>query len=412
MEVSEVPKWREWLIIGLIMLLLYGFILGVIWVEDPLIVLALLGLVIGGVVWWIRQYSDSYARLFALFQRHRRVALGILTVLLVAFPFLQRENPYWIQVAVMSGLFVIMALGLNVMVGNAGLVCLGYAAFYAIGAYTSGLLTLKHDVSFWLALPLAGLLAMAFGFLLGLPALRVRGHYLALVTIAFGLVVQQLLINLEGLTGGTNGVINIPSPQIGSFSLGRPLDLGFITLPFQANFYFLVLILAGLTLFMVYRVSPSLVGLSWNAIREDQLAAQCYGIDLTKNKLWAFAFGAFFGGIAGAVYANMVGFISPENFTYTHSILVLSMILLGGIDSIPGVILGAILLTVIPEKFRAFEDWRMMFYGFIIVLMLLFKPDGLLPARTRKYTSATPAGDGSAKVTSTGAGYLAGQLDN
>ncbi|HHV72093.1 MAG TPA: branched-chain amino acid ABC transporter permease, partial [Clostridia bacterium] len=137
---------------------------------------------------------------------------------------------------------------------------------------------------------------------------------------------------------------------------------------------------------IAYRVSSSLVGLSWNAMREDSIAAQCYGVNLTKNKLWAFALGASFGGIAGAVYANMIGFISPENFTYTQSTLILSMIILGGIDSIPGVALGAILLTIIPEKFRAFEDYRMLFYGVIIVFMLLFKPDGIIPAKSRKYS--------------------------
>ncbi|MFZ5943155.1 MAG: branched-chain amino acid ABC transporter permease [Bacillota bacterium] len=323
----------------------------------------------------------------SLLKKNKGIFYILLYIFLLSFPILSASNPYWIQVGIMAGLYVMMALGLNIMVGNAGLTCLGYAAFYAIGAYTYAILALRFGLSFWVCLPIAGLVVMVFGLLLGLPALRVKGHYLALVTIAFGLVVYQLSLNLEFLTGGANGLMNIPPPFIGGYSFNSPLDLGFIKLPFHANFYYLVLILTGLTILVVIRLSHSLLGLTWSAMREDQLAAQCYGINLTKNKLWAFAFGAVFGGVAGAFYAGMIGFIAPENFTYSHSVLILSMILLGGIDSIPGVIFGAVTLTVIPEMFRAFADYRMMFYGVIVVLILLFKNDGLIPAVSRKFTS-------------------------
>jgi branched-chain amino acid transport system permease protein len=365
---------------------LFALLLLFISLENMLL-FALAGAVVIGLFTWIkRSFSDQLGQIPKLIKENKLTAIIFALILVFVFPITQAGNPYWIQIAIMCGLYVLMALGLNIVVGNAGLACLGYIAFYALGAYTSGLLTLKAGISFWITLPLSGLVAMVFGFLLGLPALRVKGHYFSLITTAFGLVIQQLLINLEGITGGTNGVINIPAPRIGNHSFAAPLDLGFIRLPFQANYYFLVIVLVALGLYIAYRVSSSLVGLSWNAMREDSIAAQCYGVNLTKNKLWAFALGASFGGIAGAVYANMIGFISPENFTYTQSTLILSMIILGGIDSIPGVALGAILLTIIPEKFRAFEDYRMLFYGVIIVFMLLFKPDGIIPAKSRKYS--------------------------
>jgi ABC-type branched-subunit amino acid transport system permease subunit len=366
--------------------LLFALLLLFISIDSIPFIGLTLAVIIGTVVLVKKRFPQSLSIWSKLIRENRTAALVFGLILAIVFPFTQISNPYWIQIAIMCGLFVLMALGLNIVVGNAGLACLGYVAFYALGAYTSGLLTLKFGISFWIALPLAGLVAMAFGFLLGLPALRVKGHYLSLITVAFGLVIQQLLINLEGITGGTNGVINIPAPKIGGHSFASPIDLGFVRLPFQSNYYFLVVVLVALGIYVAFRISNSLVGLTWNAMREDNIAAQCYGINLTKNKLWAFAVGAFYGGIAGAVYANMVGFISPENFTYTHSTLVLSMVILGGLDSIPGVVLGAILLTILPEKFRAFEDFRMFFYGIIIVFMLLFKPEGIIPARERKYS--------------------------
>lgn len=357
-------------------------------VIDNYWICGAIGLVIYLASLFIRRYQPGATdKVQAIFNGNRAAAYGILALLLTTFPILLADNPYWIQVAIMTGLYVTMALGLNIMVGNAGLTCLGYAAFYAIGAYTYGILTSRFDISFWWCIPISALVVMVFGFLLGLPALRVKGHYLALVTIAFGLVVYQLTVNLEGLTGGANGLMNIPAPQIGGYSFNSFLNLGFVTLPFHANYYYLIMVITGLAIFIAHRLSYSLTGLTWNAMKEDQLAAQCYGVNLTRNKLWAFAFGAVFGGVAGTFYAGMIGFIAPENFTYSHSILILSMILLGGIDSIPGVIFGAVTLTILPEKFRAFADYRMMFYGIIIVLILLFKNEGIIPARIRKFTS-------------------------
>ncbi|MDP4127814.1 MAG: branched-chain amino acid ABC transporter permease [Bacillota bacterium] len=367
--------------------LLYGLFLAMILIENYVI---FLGLVLGTfavILGLQKKRPDLYLNLKTILMENKKLSLVALFILLLTFPIIQAQNPYWIQVAIMAGLNVMMALGLNIMVGNAGLTCLGYAAFNAIGAYTYGILSLRYGISFWLCIPIAIVIVMVFGLVLGLPALRVKGHYLALVTIAFGLVVYQLAINLEKLTGGSNGLMNLPEPHLGSYSFNSTLDLGFVQLPFHTNYYFLVLVFVALSIWVVTHISHSLTGLTWNAMREDQLAAQCYGVNLTKNKLWAFAFGAVFGGVAGVIYAAMIGFIAPENFTYNQSIVILSMILLGGIDSIPGVIVGAIILTIVPEKFRAFADYRTMFYGVVIVLILLFKNDGLIPAHARKFTS-------------------------
>lgn len=360
-------------------LLFVGFVL----IEEPAIIGVYL-LALGGLGYYMKKKQP--AKLEALeqdFADNMGTAGLTFFVLSLILPFAIMGDSYWLQVLAFATINGMMALGLNFMTGHAGLICLGYAGFMAIGAYTVGILTLKCGFSFWLALPIAGILASLSGVLMGLPALRVKGHYLGLVTIAFGLVVQELILNADDLTGGPDGLINIPSPMIGAFDLGQPIDLGFMNMPYVFNFYILGVILMAISAWIVYKLSNSFFGLSLNAMREDELAAQCYGMNITSYKLYAFGAGAFFGGIAGGMYASMMNFIAPENFNYGLSIIVISMVILGGMDSIPGAIVGAILLTCFPEKFRAFEDFRVMFYGFIIVFCLLFMREGLLPFKHR-----------------------------
>jgi len=368
-------------------LICYAAFLTIVMIEDPLIVLLSVVIISLLAIGMLRFKKDLWLKLKSEFSQNMGKASGMAMIIALSFPFLVAGDSYWLQIANLAMLYAMMALGLNLMTGRAGLVCLGYAAFVAIGAYVVGILTLKLGVSFWPALLLAGIIASLFGIVLGLPALRVKGHYLALVTIAFGLIVQELLLNFESVTGGTNGLINIPSPVLFGFDLSTPLNLGFINLPFQANFYYVIIALLGLSVFFVNRLSHSFFGLCLNAMREDQLAAQCYGLNLTKYKLLAFAIGAFFGGIVGGVYAGMINFIAPETFGFQQSVLVLSMVIFGGLDSIPGAVLGAVILTIIPEKFRAFDDFRLMFYGIIIVSCLLYMPQGLLPFKHRIITA-------------------------
>lgn len=364
-------------------LVLYILFIAFVMLEDPLIVTAYIAAVIAGIFAIRKKYADELKALGE--QMKENIAkVGLVAVLLsLTFPFVIGGDPYWLQIINFAMLNAVMALGLNFMTGRAGLICLGYAAFEAIGAYTVGIMCLKHGISFWLAFPLGGVLACIFGVILGLPALRVKGHYLGLVTIAFGLVVQEIILNAESITGGTNGLIDIPSPKIFGFDFGSSLDLGFTSMSYLANFYYLSLLLLVLSTVIVYKFSNSFFGLLLTAMREDELAAQCYGINLTDYKLYAFGIGAFFGGLAGGIYAGMINFIAPENFGYGLSIIIISMIILGGLDSIPGAIVGALFLTVFPEKFRAFEDYRIMFYGFIIVFCLLFMREGVLPFKKR-----------------------------
>lgn len=367
----------------------YLFFVLFVYIEEPVIVFAfLVAMVLLGI--WLKKTGGRFVQELEKTYADNLGQVGLIAaVLALTIPFAIMGDSYWLQVLNFMMLNAIMAIGLNFMTGRAGLICLGYAAFMAIGAYTVGILTLKAGISFWIALPLAGVFASLFGVILGLPALRVKGHYLALVTIAFGLIVQELLLNLESITGGTNGLIDIPSPNFLGFDMGGPLDLGFMSMTYQANFYYLCLALLVVATVVIYRFSNSLFGLALNAMREDQLAAQCYGLNLTNYKLLAFAIGAFFGGIAGGVYAAMINFIAPENFGYSLSIIVISMIILGGLDSIPGALIGAFFLTVFPEKFRAFEDYRVMFYGIIIVLCLLFMREGVFPFKHRIFKPRT-----------------------
>lgn len=364
-------------------LVLYILFIAFVMLEDPLIVTAYIAAVIAAVFAIRKKYADKL-KVLGEHMKENIAKVGLVAVVLsLTFPFVIGGDPYWLQIINFAMLNAVMALGLNFMTGRAGLICLGYAAFEAIGAYTVGIMCLKHGISFWLAFPLGGVLACIFGVILGLPALRVKGHYLGLVTIAFGLVVQEIILNAESITGGTNGLIDIPSPKIFGLDLGGSLDLGFTSMSYLANFYYLSLLLLVVSTVIVYKFSNSFFGLLLTAMREDELAAQCYGINLTDYKLYAFGIGAFFGGLAGGVYAGMINFIAPENFGYGLSIIIISMIILGGLDSIPGAIVGALFLTVFPEKFRAFEDYRIMFYGFIIVFCLLFMREGVLPFKKR-----------------------------
>jgi branched-chain amino acid transport system permease protein len=233
-----------------------------------------------------------------------------------------------------------MALGLNITLGYAGLLDIGFAVYFGAGAYTSAQFAIHFGMSFWLGLVLGGLSASFFGFLIAWPALRVSDHYLGLVTLGYGLMMNLLARNIYFLTNGTDGVINIPSPLIASHSFTQPLGLGWITLPFQANFYYLAVTLALLAAFVTYRLRQSRLGRAWDAIREDEIAARCSGVNARGIKILAFSCGAFLGGVGGATYAHMIGFISPENFTFIESTTIMVMVVLGGPGNIMGVTVG------------------------------------------------------------------------
>ena len=275
-------------------------------------------------------------------------------------------------------------MGLDFQVGSTALVNFATAADYGVGAYTGALLAVNFGWSFWVALPLSGLAAALFGFLLGLPTMKTKTYYLSLVTIAVGLIIYLLLNNLSW-TGGPDGVAGIPYPTIGSFSLGDPVHVFGIELPFQANFYYLILAILVIEFVFAQRLYNSKIGLAWNAIRDDEIAAACQGIDVTRSKIMAFYTNAFFDGLAGAVYAFNVGFIAPENFAFMLSVIVVTMVIIGGMGNVTGVIFGAVIMTLIPEKFQVVQSYRLWLFALVIIVMLVARPKGLFPQKTRQY---------------------------
>ena len=331
------------------------------------------------------------------FLRLEAFAIGLLAVLLLLFPFTQSGNTFWIQVTAQAGLFVLAALGLNVVVGSAGLLDLGYVAFFGIGAYTAALTgnALLTNVNFHIPFPLvlfvvAPLVTAFFGVLLGAPTLRLRGDYLAIVTLGFGEIVRITLNNADAVTRGPNGISSIPDPVVGGWSIGEGFTVGGFAIPGNGVYYYLELLLIAIVLATIYRLNDSRIGRAWVAVREDEVAAAAMGINTTIIKLLAFAAGAFFAGMAGAVNAHLLTQVSPDSYIFSISVLILAMVVLGGIGNPPGVALGAIILTFLPEKLREFSDIRFLVFGFALVLIMRFRPEGLLPsARRRRELRAT-----------------------
>ena len=283
-------------------------------------------------------------------------------------------------------IFVLVALGLNVVVGLAGLLDLGYVGFYAVGAYVVGVLTSQHASLPWLVvLPIAVVVSMLFGVILGTPTLRLRGDYLAIVTLGFGEIIRISAKNLDWL-GASRGISDIGRPP----SIG-PLKFGVID---PKPYYWLGLTLVFFVVFCLHRLEESRVGRAWTAIREDEDAAELMGVNTFKFKLWAFAIGAAVGGLAGAHYAGKVGFISPDNFPLQLSILFLAAVVLGGSGNMYGAILGGIMVAWLPERFRNFTDKRVLVFGIALVLVMVFRPEGLLPRRVRTKSPMKPASDG------------------
>ncbi len=323
-------------------------------------------------------------RIVAAFRRARRPALLLGAALVLVYPFAMQGSSYALHLLVIAQLYAVLALALNFQLGSANIPNFATGASYGIGAYSSALLAINFGVSFWLTLPIAALVATMFGFLLGFPSMRTRETYLALVTIAFGIVVHQLLNNFTW-TGGPNGLVGIPAPSIAGHSFTSPIELFGQRLPSQANFYYLAAALVALSIVSARRLHDSRVGLAWNALRGDELAARCQGINVVWYKMLAFAVDAFLAAFAGSVYAAYVSYISPDNFTFLVSVTIMTMVIVGGMDNTLGVILGAFLLTLLPEKLRIFADYRLLFVSVVVILFLILRPQGLFPQRPRSY---------------------------
>lgn len=317
-------------------------------------------------------------------------ALGLAVAL--ALPLLPGVDRYWIDLGTTILIYVMLGWGLNIVVGLAGLLDLGYVAFYAVGAYTCALLSLNYGWSFWACLPLAGALAAAAGIVLGFPVLRLRGDYLAIVTLGFGEIIRIVLTNWQSVTGGPNGITNVPRPSFfglpfaRSSTDGAPTFASFFGLEFSPLhrvifLYYVILALALLVNWFTRRVRRLPMGRAWEALREDEIACRSLGINPTNVKLSAFAIGAGFGGFAGCFFAARQGFISPESFTFMESATILAIVVLGGMGSQLGVVLAALLLVGLPELGREFADFRMLIFGAAMVAIMVWRPRGLLGTR-------------------------------
>lgn len=309
----------------------------------------------------------------------RKILFALLGIVLLILPILI-PNPYWLHLAIMSAVYMMLASSVDIVYGYAGQLNLGQAAFYAIGAYTTALLMLRLGISYWIAMPLAGITSAIFGILLGVPTLRLRGLYLGIATLGFSEVVRLLLLTWDGLTRGPMGLPGIPSPQIGS--------LVFET---KTHYYYLILALLLITIFSVRRLINSRVGKAWMAIREHEIAASAMGIDTAFYKVTAFTLGAFFAGIAGSFFAVYISFISPDAFKMMESYLIFAMPAIGGMGTTIGPLIGALLLFLLPEFTRSFAEFRMLWVGGLLAIMMMIEPDGITGAVRRlieKYRQA------------------------
>jgi branched-chain amino acid transport system permease protein len=304
-----------------------------------------------------------------------------LVFLAIALVFPLLTGRYGQDVAINVLVYICLGLGLNIVVGLAGMLDLGYIAFYGVGAYTYALLSTNYQVSFWLALPVAGATACMAGCVIGYPTLRMRGDYLAIVTLGFGEIVRIILNNWMTLTNGPNGILGVEAPGIYLPSFATGLSFEHLYLKKLQYIYYVALGLCLFTILSVQRLNCSRIGRAWEAIREDETAAELMGVNTFRLKLLAYAMGALFGGLAGAFFSARMRFVSPESFTFIESATVLAMVVLGGMASIPGIILGALALIVLPEVFREFELYRMLALGGAMVLMMLFRPEGIIPAK-------------------------------
>ncbi|MBK8175846.1 MAG: high-affinity branched-chain amino acid ABC transporter permease LivM [Rhodospirillales bacterium] len=328
----------------------------------------------------------------AAFKRYARHLGPLAVAVAVTLPLMPFSDRYILDIGILVLTYVMLGWGLNIVVGLAGLLDLGYVAFYAVGAYSFGLLSLNFDWSFWICLPLAGLLAASFGMMLGFPVLRLRGDYLAIVTLGFGEMIRIILINWYGLTNGPNGLSGIPRPTFfglpftASSTDGEPTFSSFFGLDYSPLqrvifLYYLILVLALLTNAFTLRIRKLPIGRAWEGLREDEIACRSLGINPTNTKLTAFSIGAMFGGFAGSFFATRQGFISPESFTFIESAIILAIVVLGGMGSQLGVVVAAVVLIGGPEVVRQLSDFRMLAFGGLMVLIMIWRPRGLLAYR-------------------------------
>ena len=330
--------------------------------------------------------SPKVSQFLTLPRTQRYIIIGLIVAALI-WPFFGSRGA--VDIATLILIYVLLGLGLNIVVGLAGLLDLGYVGFYAVGAYTYALLSHYLGWGFWICLPLAGMAAATFGFLLGFPVLRLRGDYLAIVTLGFGEIIRLFLRNLTDITGGPNGISSIPKPTFFGLTFDRTAAEGMQT--FHEYFgidynpvskvvflYLVALLLALAALFVINRLLRMPIGRAWEALREDEIACRALGMNPTVIKLSAFTLGATFAGFAGSFFAARQGLVTPESFTFIESAIILAIVVLGGMGSQLGIIFAAIVMTLLQEM-RDFNEYRMLIFGLTMIVMMIWRPQGLMP---------------------------------
>ncbi len=324
-----------------------------------------------------KEITDEVPLLQKLIYETKYSIPAAITIGLFVLIFPHIFSMYQTNIMISALIYVMLGLGLNIVIGLAGLLDLGYVAFYAVGAYGYALLNVNYGLPFWLALSLGGILAMIFGIILGYPVLRLRGDYLAIVTLGFGEIIRLVMENWNEFSHGPSGIANIPQPPL----FGVDLSLQGTTI----YIFYIIVALVIFTIFVINRLQNSRIGRAWIALKDDEIACQSMGIDKAKTKLRAFALGATWAGMGGVIFAAKTTFINPASFTIWESVIILCTVVLGGMGSIVGVISGALLLILLPEYLRAFAEFRMITFGAVLVLMMVFKPGGIIENVRKTY---------------------------
>ena len=371
------------LVVLAIEIIVFALVMAIYMIEGGWILIAEVVLV-GLLVLASKKVPSVSKGLKEAFETHKVVMWVFAVILLLLPPYLLRDNAYWIFVIINALLFIIACLGLNLQLGSTGMMNLAGAAFMAFGAYTAGLFALNAGWPSWATLLAGAIVTGLFSILLFIPVLKTKGHYLALVTIAFQFMVVILVENMQ-FTGGPQGLKNIPLLSFFGYSFNNPLDLGFAVLPKYANFYYFILVLVFILAIASQRIYKSWVGVTAATIRDDEVAATTNGVKVNYWKLVIFVLGNCFIGLSGALFAHLIGFISPPNFVFDRSLIMVSVVILGGMDNIFGIIVGALLLITLPEKLRVINNFRFFIYGVVLIVMLIFQPKGILPFIPRDY---------------------------
>lgn len=328
-----------------------------------------------------RFFDFSSQKLLKASGKQKKSILGALGLVAVAWPWILSGEPYILRTSIIVLLYIVLALSLNLVLGLAGQLSIGHAAFYALGAYTTAILTVSLKMPFWVGLISGAVVAGAFGYLLGLPTLRLKGDYLAIVTIGFSEILRLILINWISFTRGPAGIPGIPSPAIFGYVIKGNM-----------GYYYIILVMVLLTIFVSRRIVNSRLGRGLSAVKDDEIAAEAMGVNPTNLKILAFVLGAVIAGLAGGFFASFVHYVNPDNFTYMESVVILTMVVLGGVGSIPGVIVGAAILAILPEALRDISTYRYAIYGILLVMMMIIRPQGMISLDSLKRRGAADEG--------------------